>query len=149
MPIRFAEGKIEDHFDAAAALTEDNVKETGFKQLEADFKPSLKQYVGLQNIGMLRCFLAFHDEKLIGYCVMIIAKHHHYGGKLWATQDVLYLDPDYRGITSIKFIKYIDERLREEKDIVISRTVSVRKDYSRVLIKLGYGELERVYVKGE
>ena len=63
------------------------------------------RYAMLQEMGKLRCFVVraftseeFKETDLHGYAFFIVDKHLHYRNTLVASQDILYVRKQYRGI---------------------------------------------------
>lgn len=109
--------------------------------------PMWDQYVALEKLGMLAIYTARNDDgKLIGYSAFFINKHMHYKDTVIAINDVLFLHPDYRdGIQGYRFIKFCHDQLVERGGInKITWHVKLKKDWSKVLHKLGYTDEELV-----
>jgi len=118
--------------------------------LHADFRlsPRWDIYLKLEDAGLFRVYTARKGHKLIGYAIYNVMPNMHYIDVLHATQDALYLHPDYRGGSSgIKLIKYADERLARMGVDLVSHHVKVKNDFSPILKRLGYSQSEKIYEK--
>ena len=74
-----------------------------------------QQYHLADAIGMLRVFTVRDDERLVGYAVYCVSFSIRHQTSLQATQDSLYLAPEYRkGTLGIRFLKYIEAELRAD-----------------------------------
>lgn len=111
--------------------------------------PDFETYEAVDRMGSLRVFTARSDEgSLVGYEVFFIRKHPHYGASIQATQDLLFLLPEYRrGFEAISFLKWNGEELKREGAQLIYRAVTERNDYSRLLNWLGFEKTETLYVR--
>ena len=72
--------------------------ENHFQELEdsrAAFLPDKNRYLALDDLEMLIVLGAYVDEHMIGYSVSVIYRHGHCD-EILATNDSLYVDPDYR-----------------------------------------------------
>jgi predicted GNAT superfamily acetyltransferase len=68
------------------------------KELEDDrvtFLPDQNRYLALDDLDMLIVLGAYVDEHMVGYSVSVIYRHGHFD-EILATNDSLYVDPDYR-----------------------------------------------------
>lgn len=144
MSLNFTMENLFNSFDDAKELIKDQAKEVG--ALDPDkFEVDLDKYKAMA--PSLRAFAARENGKLIGYSVFIVNTHHHYKGVKVAFQDVTYLDPAFRGHNSMRFINWCDKQLRLEGVKAITRQVTEKKDYSKLLEKFGYRMIERLYLK--
>lgn len=107
-----------------------------YKDIPLD--PDYTQYILLQDLNMLRSFSARDDNgKLIGYAVFLVKKHPHYKQHLYAMQDIIFIDPDRRGI-GVFLIKFCDEELRKIGVHVVSHHVKFSHNWSSILERMGY-----------
>ena len=68
------------------------------QELEDDrvtFLPDRNRYLALDDLDMLIVLGAYVDEHMVGYSVSVIYRHGHFE-EILATNDSLYVDPDYR-----------------------------------------------------
>jgi hypothetical protein len=125
-------------------LIEENNDETGvIKNISID----VDQYKAAEKTGYVRVYTARVDDKLVGYCMMLISKHPHYSNTLCATQDTLYMAPEYRGVQSVKFIKWCDAQLEAEGIDYVFRQVTKKVDFSRTLESMSYVPVETNYMR--
>ena len=111
--------------------------------------PNWEQYFLMEKMGSLKFFIARNDEgEIIGYVAYFISYHIHYMDSLQAQQDVLFVSPDRRGAhAGIKLLKYSEEHLKNIGVDVITQHVKPSHDFSPLLERLGYSELETIYCK--
>jgi len=84
---------------------------------------------------------------LVGYAGFMLAPHLHYRTSTWAVQDVLYVLPRYRLRTAADFMRWTDARLTGMGASVVIRSVSVHRDYSRLLTRMGYSPVGTQYLR--
>lgn len=106
--------------------------------------PDFAVYEQLDLAGRLRIYTVVQGGKLAGYQIFIVTEHPHSRDWISATQDVLYLKPEFRkGFTGYKFIKWCTKQLQEEGINVVHQVVPYKMNMGRLFWRLGY-ELEDV-----
>jgi L-amino acid N-acyltransferase YncA len=144
--VDFALEPVTEVWDEAVSLTQANHGETGVLD-EGPFDPQAESYVNLDTTGLLRLFTMRDEGVLVGYQVFIVSPHLHYPSMLWASQDVVYVAPRCRGRAAVRFMRWVDEQLKNEGAHVILRHVSRKLDFHRTLERMGYYEQEVAYVR--
>lgn len=77
------------------------------------FNPSFERYQACNQTGFYRQFTARDGQKLAGYFGMYITDSMH-SQKRMATEDTMYLHPEYRkGRNALRFLKFIEAQCRE------------------------------------
>lgn len=110
--------------------------------------PDWEAYEDLEQSGILKIFTARDNGTLVGYFVVFVSVNIHYKDHLFASNDIIYLSPDYRkGFTGIKLIKFAEKYLKEDGVSVMTINTKVHKPFGPVLKKLGFGLIEEVYSK--
>jgi GNAT superfamily N-acetyltransferase len=116
-------------------------------------EPDYEVYAASQKAGFIRCFTVRLDDRneryrlpLVGYALFFVRPHPHYMSCLFAAQDVIYVDPDHRGLGG-KFIEYCDGWLQAEGVDVVTQHVKAAHDFGKLLERKGYVEMDRIYVK--
>lgn len=146
--MEFKQERVSQVFDEAIPLVGRHYSEVTVLSSD-DLKPSRQRYLNLELQGVTRIYVMRDDARgglLVGYCSVFVVPHMHYE-KLWGMQDLLYVEPEYRGFFARAFIRWVDDRLKNDGVDCISRSVHVKKDYSKTLLGLGYGKLETSYLK--
>lgn len=77
-------------------------------QLEVD----VAFYLKLQALGSLTCFTVRDEGRLVGYCVFMSAHHPHYASLFVVRNDVIYMDPEYRGMESMRLIRFCERHFK-------------------------------------
>lgn len=114
-------------------------------------KPDWGKYEALDAQGALPIYTARDAGRLIGYAIFFLAFHLHYSDVLCATNDVLFLHPDYRqGSAGLRLVRYADDDLsnRVEADRIFwhlkFNTHGAERDLQPVFKRMGYAPEEVV-----
>jgi len=109
------------------------------------FDPDLDRYQAMEDAGILRIFTARDNDDhpvmgaLVGYFVSVILPGLHYQQTTMAINDIMYIDPAYRGGTcGYRLVKLATEVLKNlEADVLI---IHMKVDYPfrSLLTKLGF-----------
>jgi len=129
------EHATEAFFKEIHKLTEDHHEEVGNAH---DLDPDFNLYLKIEEAGGLRVYTVRQGDTLKGYAVFFYAIDIHHKTVLRATQDLLYLDPSVRALNAMKFIKWCDAQLKEEGVQRVYHYVTVAKDFSKLLQRMGY-----------
>jgi GNAT superfamily N-acetyltransferase len=120
------------------ALNKDHIK----------LNPDWNAYENLEESGRLKIFTARSGEALVGYFVVLVGNNIHYKDHLFAVNDVIYLEPEYRkGMTGFRLIKAAEKWLKDDGVSVLSINTKVHKPFDLLLERLGFNLIERVYSK--
>lgn len=114
-----------------------------FKDVPLD--PDYDAYLLAERRGVLRIFTA-RTDRLIGYAVFFIGNLHYKTSRI-ATQDILFLLPEFRGFTGYRLIRFCDEELTKEGIDVIYHHVKLKHDFSPLLIHQGYVAVDTIYAR--
>jgi hypothetical protein len=115
---------------------------------DLDVSPDFSYYLNIQAAGALRLYSARIDGRLVGYSAFIVHLHRHSKQSLQADEDLIFISKQYReGIGGYSFIKWIDDELLKEGVKNIYRHVSLSRDFSKLLYRLGYEPIETIYAR--
>ena len=134
--LAFSRERIADAWDEALPLLRANARETSI--LPREFDPDLDGILAAEAAGVLRAYTMRADGKLVGYTTFAVSPHFHFRGLIIATQDALFVSPEYRGRAALRFLRWQDDELAREGVDLIHRQVTVRRDYGRALDRIGY-----------
>lgn len=111
--------------------------------LELDYQ----KFYALEKINALFIFsIRAQDRALIGYAVFFADKHVHYASK-HAHSDAIFILPEYRGELGRKFVDWCDQEMKKEGVSLVYHSVTPKKDFSKMLKKLGYELHETIYTR--
>ncbi|MBN21315.1 MAG: hypothetical protein CL678_08520 [Bdellovibrionaceae bacterium] len=114
---------------------------------EMEMKPRWEKYLWMEEQGAYQCYTARDKGRLVGYVGYIISHTLHYGDDVQvATSDVLYVKPEARlqGIGK-SLLMAVEKDLYKQRIAIIQNHVSARKDYSDLLVDMGYHKTDTVY----
>jgi GNAT superfamily N-acetyltransferase len=134
--------------DDAKPLLESHWQEIAVNKDKIKLNPDWDTYRSLEEQGKLKIFTAREDGSLVGYFVVVVTANIHYKDHLFASNDIIYLAPDYRkGFTGIRLIKFAEKCLKEDGVSVLTINTKVHKPFDSVLERLNFNLIERVYSK--
>jgi|FLYL01.1.fsa_nt_gi hypothetical protein len=142
----FSRASISELWEEAQELVRANHDETGALPAEF-FGPEKAAYEDIERRGVGITFAMRLHGCLAGYAVFFVLSHLHYPKIVMAYQDVLYVRPRDRGPQVLAFLDYQDRELQALGVHAILRHVKPHRDYSNVLVSLGYGRHEVSYLK--
>lgn len=148
----YARESIASVWDEARDMTVAHVSEVGSLGAEG-FAPSRELYEKLEAAGVAHVYTMrttpIHEGvlgQLVGYAVFHLMPHHHYGG-MWATQDAVYVLPEYRGGAAVRFMAWTDLAMKADGAKHVLRHSTIKKDYGRTLMRMGYRLNEISFIK--
>ena len=110
--IKYSEEKCADVFDEITPLLERHWEEIALNKEKVKLNPDWDLYSKMNEMGLVRTFIARDNGKLIGYFVVTVHPHMHYKDTIYALNDVIYVDPEYRGSTvAVRLIKHVEKEL--------------------------------------
>lgn len=147
MSVEFNTESIEKAWDELMPLTELHYEEIA-RYKDIALNPDKDKYVALDNKGFIRFFTIRSEDKLVGYAIFFIAPHIHYSDVIHAHQDVIFLSKAHRGkLIGMKFVKWCDERLKENGVKWVTQHVKAKHNFGRMLEHVGYELMDLVYSK--
>lgn len=101
--------------------------------------PNLRKdrYEEYERVGYYLQFVARDNGKLAGYMGVYLTSSMH-TQELIASEDVVFMKPQYRGIGSVRFVKYVEKYLKERGAKSITATVKQGGAADRLLNGMGY-----------
>ena len=101
--------------------------------------PDWDRYKVMDSSGMLALMTARDGAKMVGYSIFIVYPLLHYKKNIAATNDVVYLHPDYRnGFCGVRFLKFCHEHLKSMGVDKILWHVKPVNDWTPILERMGY-----------
>lgn len=106
------------------------------------------RYLLADDLGILRVFTVRDAGRLVGYACFCVGFSLRHKTSYQATQDSLYLAPEYRkGTLGIRFIRFIEEALRKDGVQVIRQHAHPETVLDRMLPRMGYVHAHNEYEK--
>lgn len=99
-------------------------------------------------MGNLRVYSARSGEKnlLVGYAVFFVRHNMHYADSLQATQDILFVQKEFRGRGG-EFIAWCDYQLKKEGVQAVYQHVKAKHNFGKLLERMGYELVDLIYTK--
>jgi GNAT superfamily N-acetyltransferase len=120
------------------ALNKDKIK----------LNPDWSFYENLYSSGNLGIYTARSNGELVGYFVVVAAPHPHYKDHYFATNDIVFIHPDYRrGLAGYKLIKFAEEDLKKNGVSVLVINTKAHAPFDTLLQRMKFTLTERVYSK--
>lgn len=111
--------------------------------LDVDYE----KFLALQNEGMVVCFAARDEGRLVGYVVDFIQFHPHYKSVKMAVTDIFYIAPDYRSKCARGLFRYV-EKIEKEMGVKVRVTRAKSANNAGAFLQLlKYKEAEISYSK--
>ena len=148
MSIKYQEEKAADLIVEIQPLIAAHWDEIALFKESIYLEPDYNKYVELNKLGVLKIYTVRDDDKLVGYFLVTVSPNLHYKSHLFAVNDIIYIDPEYRGRTvAYRLFKYAESELKKLGVSVITINMKVYAKFDRLLTKLGYGKIEEVFGK--
>lgn len=113
------------------------------------FNPLFERYRQVNEIGFYTFFTARDHTRLAGYCGIYLSPSMH-SQWLIATEDILYLHPDYRvGRNALRFMQYVETELQKRgvREGLFSCEIDNESGIKRLLEHLDYRPVIMMYSK--
>jgi len=120
------------------SLLTENWGETEVHNSTKKLAPKLFVYKTLADQDILELYSVKDDDTLVGYFVGCIVPHQHYADAIVAETDTFFISKKYRkGLLGYKFLRYVIKNLKQKVDIIFL-TTNVKKDLSKLLMRLNF-----------
>ena len=144
--MRYQQEFLDQVKDDILSLLDLHYKEIALNQDKIKLNPDWDVYNELEQQGKLKIFTARDNDTLVGYFVVVVGVNMHYKDHTFACNDIIYLHKDYRkGFAGIKLIKFAKKCLTEDGVSVLAINTKVHQPFDKVLERLGFNLIERVY----
>lgn len=137
-----------DVFDDLAALLTKNHEETSSHHgLPLDINVDAFKLADAN--GILRCFCAYVDDRIVGYAAFLVSEHWHHKGVLYAMQDVIFVDREHRtSLAGIALLRASEDALREEGvTMIVHHQKNKLPALGKLLQFMGYEPEETTWMK--
>lgn len=146
--ITFQQETLDQSLGEMKPLFEKHYKEIAMYQDKIELNPDYDRYYELEKNGGLQIYTARDDEKLIGYTIYFTNKHLHYKDHLYAANDIIYVDPEYRGsLMAFDLLHFADEQLKELGVSVVTMHMKSYAPFETLMKACEYDKAEFIYSK--
>lgn len=110
--------------------------------------PDYETYLKMEDANILRVFTARDDDGvLIGYAVFFLKHNLHYKDSYQALQDIIYVDPERRGIGA-RLILWSEKQLKADGVQVVCQHIKASTPHTVELFeRLGYEKIDIILGK--
>lgn len=137
-----------DFLDELAPLLAAHYEEVAMYKEHVKLDPDYDKYLALDKAGVLHCVTVRDAGKIIGYFLSFIHPHIHYQESVYAVNDILYLDPEYRGTdVAVKMFMFAEEQLKAEGVDVMVLHMKTSLPFEGLAKFLHYDKAEYNYSK--
>lgn len=128
-------------------LIEDHWREVALYRDKVVLDPDWSRYVTMENQNRLVVITARQGSEMVGYSVFFLGHHVHYKGCLVASNDVIYVKPENRGVVGVRLIQGSERILADLGVNRVTWHVKPRNDWSGALERMGYDREEVIMGK--
>jgi GNAT superfamily N-acetyltransferase len=148
-PISIKQENLDTFIDEAMPLFELHYAEIAHYQ-DIPLDVDIDRYRAIEAAGGLRVYTARTPEGwLIGYAVFFVAPHPHYRGSIQASNDVVYIEPEFRlGRVGLALLHHCEKFLRDEGvQVFLHHVKNKHPKLGRIIEHMGYEPMDTIYVK--
>lgn len=140
--------KLESCLEEMKPLLLEHYKEVHAFPDKIPFNPDYSKYEQLEQNDMLHIATVRDKGRLIGYCVSMLVTNLHYSDHVYAINDVVYLDKDYRGSNvAYDMIKFAESCYKALGVSVMTIHMKTKLPFVRLCEAIGMERLEYLYGK--
>lgn len=140
--------KIHEVRDRIGPLNRAHFEEVGRNRTTAPLNPYWEYYYACERMKRLVVVVAESGFDLVGYSVYFLAPMLHNMPHLMAQNDIIYISPEYRrGSLATRLMDMGETEAKRIGASFVSMHVKVGHDFSRLLLRVGYAEAEKVFIK--
>ena len=146
--IKYAQEILNDVKAEALPLLLSHYEEIALNKDIIDFNPDWDLYQKYEDLGILKIFTARDEDRLVGYFVVIATPHLHYKDHIFAYNDIIYVNPQYRkGFTAWRLIKYAEKEMKDQGATIMIVNSKRHKPFDILLERLGFSHIESIFSK--
>lgn len=138
--IAFQVEPVKECWDEVYPLTRNHWEGTKTYRRHEPFNPDRERFIAYNEMNFFHLVTARDGGKLVGYFGVYVTKSMH-SQLTMATEDTLYLHPDYRvGRVALRFLLYIEQYLKPLGvwEILFSCEIDNKSGIRKLLEYLGY-----------
>ncbi len=100
-------------------------------------------YIALEQAGCLRCYTARRQGVLVGFSAFVVSPSNlHHKGLKFASNDVIAVVPESRGLTGKRLMEYACAQLRAEGVQLVDLSIPKVCDWTRLAEHWGFSATE-------
>lgn len=110
-------------------------------------KAQFETYAKLEFSGVIECYGAYHDNKLIGFVCVMTSNLPHYGSNALIIESIFVLEAYRMGGTGLKLIRLVELLAKNKNASCVFFSAPTHGILSKVAPKLGYQATNIVFCK--
>lgn len=148
MTIEYKVESVSDCLEEIKPLIEKHHEEATLYKEHIELNPDYDSYIKLEETGSICVITVREDTVLIGYTIFIIAPHLHYKDHLFAQNDIVYIDKEYRECgVGLEMFRFAESVLKDRGVSVIKISTRVTNPFDKLCQGLNYDYTDRDYTK--
>ena len=138
----------EELVEAIKPLLERHYQEVALHKEHIPLAPDWARYKKLADANALLIVGARDNGQLVGYCVFFVSTMVHYMTTVSASNDVIYLAPEYRqGMAGVRLMKLAETALKQRGVTKVLWHIKFAKDFRKILYRMGYVDEDAIVGK--
>ena len=139
---------LSDVIEEMVPLLEAHYKEVHAFPDKIPFNPDYDSYFKLEEMGIYHTVTVREDGELIGYCCALVSRNLHYQDHLYAVNDVIYVDKEYRhSNVAEELIAFVEECYKELGASVMTFHMKCSIPFESLCKSRGMEKKEYLYMK--
>lgn len=139
---------LNDMLEELKPLLEEHYLEIAMYKDQIKLNPDYDTYAKLQEQGVLKIFTARDSDKLVGYSIYFLKTNLHYSDHLYAINDIVYVDKEYRGrVLAFDMLAFAEDQLADQGVSVITMHMKTFAAFETLMECLSYDRAEIIYTK--
>jgi GNAT superfamily N-acetyltransferase len=139
---------VKEFFELQEGILDEHWEEVAGNKQAIKLAPDVDKYQLLQDIGILKNFVLFNEEEMVGYAVIVAQPHLHYKDDVFAFVDVIFVKEKYRNSRAgLLLINTLEDWAKENASILTYHTKPKHPTIEKILEKKGYSHMENIYGK--
>lgn len=148
MTIEYKVEHLSECLDEIKPLLTTHYEEVAMYQNNIDLNPNYDKYLELEKADMLSVITVRDDGTLVGYFISFLLPHIHYQDHIFAVNDILFIDKDYRRAeVGLGMFQFAEEVLKDLGVSVMSIHMKTAIPFDSLCEGLSYDYAERSYTK--
>lgn len=135
-------------WDEAQELIAKHYDEIAWKRDKIKLDPDYTKYMVMNENGYVHVVTMRDGGVLVGYCVTIADANLHYKSTIYAKNDIIYIEPEYRKKQyGLGLMQFMENEMKYHGVHVITMHMKLYAPFEGLLEALGYEPVETEYSK--
>lgn len=139
---------VEEFFTTEEGILEEHWEEVAGNKHAIKLDPDIKKYKLLQELGIIKNFVLYNDDEMMGYAVLIVQPHLHYQQDVFGHVDVIFVKKKYRNTRAgLLLINAVDSFAEDNVAVITYHTKPTHPTIEKIIEKRGYKHMENIFGK--